>query len=542
MIENHVMDLLSGVSQYITSCENLVMNERNLGCVDGKIIGTGRADYTQGSTEYNLTIGDKIFTLIDIPGIEGNERKYEEIIRDSLEKAHAIFYINGSGKKIEKATLEKVQKYMHDGTSVYAVFNVHCKAKKERIPGIDKKYQEELSTAYIKQEEIINQTEKELKDFLGSNYRDSLSLNGLLAFCGYAIDEFGNTTIIDDKDKNLRTDQKKYLNEYSGEVEMLREDAHIGLIKDIIDDKVDNFENDIYFENIKKLRNRLHEMIVRMDILKTNEIKKIHEFIGIYDEFDSNCINEKEDNIHTIKKLRTQAVVDGFIDIKEILFSKIEEEKGKTTAESIQNTFNEKKDEIIKKIQNSLNTRMSQAQNDYEEAIEDARQRLIKDFKRGQLSFEIALSSNNIELDASFIRTLNYSIETFGGDFVRVASLALSGASIGSLIAVGPGTAIGAAIGAILGAVSCIVNFFVSENKRINKAKQKCQEAIDEVIDEISEEINSQLKKLNYEEKIDASYQQIYDQVEKQKQALRFVENLLNNVTKDLKENYEKVS
>lgn len=323
---------------------------------------------------------------------------------------------------------------------------------------------------------------------------------------------------------------------------MLREDAHIGLIKDIIDDKVDNFENDIYFENIKKLRNRLHEMIVRMDILKTNEIKKIHEFIGIYDEFDSNCINAKEDYIHTIKQLGSQAAVDGFIDIKEILFSKIEEEKGKTTAESIQNTFNEKKDEIIKKIQNSLNTRMSQAQNDYEEAIEDARQRLIKDFKRGQLSFEIALSSNNIELDASFIRTLNYSIETFGGDFVRVASLALSGASIGSLIAVGPGTAIGAAIGAILGAVSCIVNFFVSENKRINKAKQKCQEAIDEVIDEISEEINSQLKKLNYEEKIDASYQQIYDQVEKQKHALRFVENLLNNVTKDLKENYEKVS
>ena len=85
------------------------MIERNMGCVDGRIIGTGRSDYTQGSTEYNLTIGDKTFALIDIPGIEGDESKFEEIIRDSLDKAHTIFYVNGSGKKLEQATLEKVK-------------------------------------------------------------------------------------------------------------------------------------------------------------------------------------------------------------------------------------------------------------------------------------------------------------------------------------------------------------------------------------------------------------------------------------------------
>ena len=156
--------------------------EENLGCVDGRIIGTGRADYTQCSTEYNLTLNDNKFVLIDIPGIEGDESKFKEIIKDSLAKAHVIFYVNGSGKKIEKDSLEKIKAYMHDGTSVYAVFNVHCKGKKNRLKGIDKSYQEELAAAYEKQNEIVRQTEEELRSFLGSNYKGSVSLNGLLSF------------------------------------------------------------------------------------------------------------------------------------------------------------------------------------------------------------------------------------------------------------------------------------------------------------------------------------------------------------------------
>lgn len=542
MVEHQVKDLLSKVIQHISSYEQLVMIERNRGCVDGKIIGTGRADYTQGSTEYNLTIGDKTFTLIDIPGIEGDERKYEDIIRDSLDKAHTIFYVNGSGKKLEQATLEKVKKYMHDGTSVYAVFNVHCKAKKERIPGIDKTFEEELSSAYVKQEEIISQTENELYTFLGSNYKGSLSLNGLLSFCGYAIDESGKTTIVDERDKNLRSDQKKYVKEYSGEMSRLREDSHMGLVQEIIDDKVGNFEDYIYSENIKKLKNRLHEMITRIDNLKFIEIGKIKGFIKIYNEFESNCYNAKEDYIHTISHLGYNAAVDAFADVKAELFQMVEEDKGKTDSKKIQKYFDTHKNEIIGEIQNSLNARMSQAQQDYEDAIEDARQRLIKDFEREQTKFEISLSSGSIELDDSFANALKYNLKSFGGDLFRVGSLALSGAGIGSLIAPGIGTAIGAVVGAILGVLSSIWNFFASEATRINKAKEKLQRAIDEQIDEVSDNIKSELKKLNYEEKINASYDQIYNQAEKQKMALEFVERLLNNISVDLKKNYKKVS
>ena len=50
------------------------------GGVDGLIVGTGESDYTQVYKEYKMNIGGVPFTLIDVPGIEGNEAKYEEEI------------------------------------------------------------------------------------------------------------------------------------------------------------------------------------------------------------------------------------------------------------------------------------------------------------------------------------------------------------------------------------------------------------------------------------------------------------------------------
>ena len=226
----------------------------NLGCVDGTIIGTGRSDYTQGSTMYNLSIGNKGFALIDIPGIEGDESAFEDIIKQSLEHAHVIFYVNGSGKKIEQESLQKIKKYMHDGTSVWAIFNTHCKAKKERIPGIDKDYSEELKEAYSKQESIVRQTEEELVSFLGSNYKGSISLNGLLGFCSLAFDDKNNTSIRIENDKNLRRDQEKYLKEYLGNRNQMLEDSHISLLTRIIENKIGSFESDIIDENLKKLK------------------------------------------------------------------------------------------------------------------------------------------------------------------------------------------------------------------------------------------------------------------------------------------------
>ncbi|MCZ5156208.1 hypothetical protein O5838_09495 [Escherichia coli] len=59
--------------------------------VDGLIIGTGESDFTKGNTHYDLCIDDKVFRLIDVPGIEGNENCYADLVKEAVAQAHWWF-------------------------------------------------------------------------------------------------------------------------------------------------------------------------------------------------------------------------------------------------------------------------------------------------------------------------------------------------------------------------------------------------------------------------------------------------------------------
>ncbi|MBW6098570.1 hypothetical protein HT118_22950 [Escherichia coli] len=59
--------------------------------VDGLIIGTGESDFTKGNTHYDLCIDDKVFRLIDVPGIEGNENFYADLVKEAVAQAHRWF-------------------------------------------------------------------------------------------------------------------------------------------------------------------------------------------------------------------------------------------------------------------------------------------------------------------------------------------------------------------------------------------------------------------------------------------------------------------
>ena len=67
--------------------------------IDGLIIGNGESDCTQIYKEYKMAISGVPVTLIDVPGIEGNEVKYEDEIKSALNRAHYVFYVQGQNKK-----------------------------------------------------------------------------------------------------------------------------------------------------------------------------------------------------------------------------------------------------------------------------------------------------------------------------------------------------------------------------------------------------------------------------------------------------------
>ncbi len=81
---------------------------------DGAVIGDGRSDFTLETKSYTFKHGDQKFVLLDVPGIESDEKPVMEEISDATQKAHAVFYVTKKpappqkGEKGKEGTIEKI--------------------------------------------------------------------------------------------------------------------------------------------------------------------------------------------------------------------------------------------------------------------------------------------------------------------------------------------------------------------------------------------------------------------------------------------------
>ncbi len=83
---------------------------------DGAIIGDGRSDFTLETKSYTLKHNHQSFVLLDVPGIEGDEKKVKQQISNATKKAHAIFYVTKTpappqkGEERKEGMIKKIQK------------------------------------------------------------------------------------------------------------------------------------------------------------------------------------------------------------------------------------------------------------------------------------------------------------------------------------------------------------------------------------------------------------------------------------------------
>ncbi len=91
---------------------------------DGVAIGDGRSDFTLETKSYTLKHNNQSFVLLDVPGIEGDEKKVIDQISNATQKAHAIFYVTKTpappqkGEERKEGTIEKIQKQLDSQTEV----------------------------------------------------------------------------------------------------------------------------------------------------------------------------------------------------------------------------------------------------------------------------------------------------------------------------------------------------------------------------------------------------------------------------------------
>ncbi|GAA7900518.1 hypothetical protein HpBT0391_01450 [Helicobacter pylori] len=193
---------------YSTYQNNYQNDERNKQAVlnelhslqDGAIIGDGRSDFTTETKSYTLKHGNKTFTLLDVPGIEGDEKKVKQEISNATQKAHAVFYVTKKptppqkGGEKKEGMIEKIQKQLDSQTEVWTIFNKPINNPRAFKDGlIDESEKESLK--------ILN---KEMENILGKHYMGYKAVSAQAAFYGLAQALIPETDFYEKKQKFLK--------------------------------------------------------------------------------------------------------------------------------------------------------------------------------------------------------------------------------------------------------------------------------------------------------------------------------------------------
>lgn len=230
---------------------------------DGRIVGDGRSDFTQQYEEYNLEIGGKSFTLIDVPGIEGNEKVYADGIKKALRRAHIVFYVHGHNTRPNAATAEKIKEYLGDWVNVYTLYNVRAS-----VSDYDEaEERESLRTTKVQEyERLIHATFSEV---LGNVYKDNFTLQAFLAMSAYA-------NFTSDREDLVRN-QKKALS-YFGDAQTLLAFSGFLEVQQFVASRTRNYLEEIVKANAQKMISMAHRSDRRLQELTTAQLENIQSF------------------------------------------------------------------------------------------------------------------------------------------------------------------------------------------------------------------------------------------------------------------------
>ncbi len=480
-------DELPGVLRASVTLEEHRMAVRK---VDGLIIGTGAADFTTDNTCYTLKHDDgKTFQLFDVPGIEGNEAKYAAMVQAAVAKAHLVIYVNGTNKKPEKATAEKIHSYLHRGTAVFPIVNVRGNADAYEFD------EDRVALAENGQcEKALSQTVEVLQGVLGENVlMPGHCVQGLLGFSALAMDG-QESTIHSSRAHDLAIQQRNYLRQFGSSKRML-EFSQLHWVADLLNAKRSTFREDIIESNKGKLRELLAE--------SANELVAIRQehtvfLSGVAPEF-SKCSAAISASLATFVRV----LATGRKNVWEAFFNQLSDHADRIVADNFGDN-----DVITSKISSSfrtqqkaaeasLNDQLSEQVTQLQESLAQAVQRLVEDVRRVNFQQHLSIASNGMPLRFSGDGLdMDLSLKDWSSIAFNIGSYALSGGTIGSVFPV-IGTAIGAAVGAVVGLAVSVVGWFTGKEKRIRKAQQQVQEKIDEIRERVIGGLDAELKKIS---------------------------------------------
>lgn len=401
---------------------------------DGLIVGDGRHDFTKTYDEYHLSIAGHPFTLIDVPGIEGNEAEFKDVIKTALHKAHCVFYVQGHNKKPDRATAEKIKKYLGDWVKVYSIYNV-----RGGVSNYDEEEEREtlITPGVLKTESLI---QTEFKTILGDVYAGHVTLQGLLAMSAKA--SFSS------KREDLIRGQQKLLKYFGGSANKVLEFSQFKTLTTLVEQKSSNFMSEIIEANKQKLISLAGNIATDIELVMESQKSYLANLESNLRTINREvCNNSMDSALRNITNKTRNTITSAYGELKSEIFDLIDNEPS-----NINQLAEQFQEDVIENLEN----RIKSIVNDELKKVRDTANRKIKDldgvnikpiqFNQSiDLETEIDFSGALGELDIDLADVLSWTAKTAG--------TAATGALVGSFIP-GIGTLIGAGVGAVVGGIA----------------------------------------------------------------------------------------
>lgn len=422
--------------------------------IHGAIVGDGQADFTKDASEYELNLNGKQVTLVDIPGIEGDESKYSAIIKKALRKAHYVFYVHCKRQQPDEKIASRIKEYLADWTQVYSIMNVSGRPGNYDEP----EERETLLTDEVESQNAVIQNA--FRKTLGDLYQSNIPLQALIALASCS--DFP-------ENQSLNSDSVK-LKKYFGNAETAYQFSNMEALVNVLKHSSEAFEEIIaksQMQKLKAIKIKSRKKLAEFESRNTNQLNELTQRLeslhsDIKSEFNSmrSRLNRGLDSIvdsHFSGFLTScNRIIDENGNPDKVKSQIIEKLKG--LPYRLDANLNERAEDLAGKLQTYLVKRFSEFK-----GIDIA----VPDF-----DFNVHIS---IEID---IDSIVENLKTSFGDVLDVLGLAVAGAGIGSVIP-GLGTLVGASIGAGAGLIAGIGKKAAFGDGGKAKAKQAIKDEID---------------------------------------------------------------
>ncbi len=400
---------------------------------DGATIGDGRSDFTLKTRSYSFQYNHQNFTLLDVPGIEGSEKKVIDQISNATQRAHAIFYVTKTpnppqkGEEGKRGTIEKIQRQLGSQTEVWAIFNKpinNPRALKDKL--INENEQESLKTL-----------DEKMKGVLGEHYKGHKVVSAQAAFYGLSQALIPETDFYEKKQKFLEIFK----------VEELLYQSHFKPLGEFIAEELfKNSRTKIIESNCNKALKVVEELQKAIEITIEKQIDPtIKEMQEHQQEARFNLDRSTEKFISDLEKSAFSKINQFESDFRIEMHERIERGIGNEKCEEI---FKNEHEQRVKELGENIKRRFKECGERFDEEIKEDIER-FKERIKDSLAIIERIGISNLNPNAGF--NMDSGIDMIGlfssigglvlllitpivGEFARIAGVGLAFVGIGKAV------------------------------------------------------------------------------------------------------------